>query len=211
MLVRLALVWLSVIVPYTLAGATGGPTGLLPHVLFHPVYIAFLLTTIVLLDPTPRGYSSSRCPRPERGRRRHERDRDRRPDRRGVHSSGERGDARAGQLARAVGPPHMGDHRSARRPLPIVARTRCAEHRRGHRAPASPGLARMGGAGPGTPLHRRLRSQHRGTRVSQLGIPTFGGVILLAAVAWATRAVPTALDAAAPALPAPSDSAILAP
>jgi len=48
MLVRLALVWLSMVVPAFAAVAIGGPVGLLPHVVFHPIYLACLVVTIVL-------------------------------------------------------------------------------------------------------------------------------------------------------------------
>lgn len=48
MLIRLSLLWLSMVVPATIAVATGGPVGLLPHVVFHPIYITFLCTTIGL-------------------------------------------------------------------------------------------------------------------------------------------------------------------
>jgi hypothetical protein len=48
MLIRLSLLWLSMVVPATLAVGIGGPVGLLPHAVFHPIYIAFLGTTIGL-------------------------------------------------------------------------------------------------------------------------------------------------------------------
>lgn len=48
MLIRLALLWLSMTVPATLAVAIGGPVGLLPHVVFHPVYVILLIVTILL-------------------------------------------------------------------------------------------------------------------------------------------------------------------
>ena len=211
MLVRLALVWLSVIVPYTLAGAIGGPTGLLPHVLFHPVYIAFLLTTIVLLIRL-------------RGATRH----------RGIRvlsvvAAVTSAIAIAGQIGEeftvvANGGMHapdslleQSDHLTwavigvlgglfpsllALAALSIVAGIALLRRQdwRGWAALA-----------PGLLYIADFALSIAGLRVSQLSIPTFGGVILLAAVAWATRAVPTSLDAAAQALPAPSDSAILAP
>ncbi|MET0734174.1 MAG: hypothetical protein ABWY55_00800, partial [Microbacterium sp.] len=48
MLIRLSLLWLSMVVPATFAVAIGGPVGLLPHVVFHPIYIAFLCASIAL-------------------------------------------------------------------------------------------------------------------------------------------------------------------
>lgn len=47
MLHRLSLLWLSLVVPGTIAVALGGPVGLLPHAVFHPLYIATLVVAIV--------------------------------------------------------------------------------------------------------------------------------------------------------------------
>lgn len=211
MLVRLALVWLSVIVPYTLAGAIGGPTGLLPHVVFHPIYIAFLLATIVLLIRL-------------RGATRH----------RGIRvlsvvAAVASAIAIAGQIGEEItvvanggmhAPDSMleqSDHLTwaiisvlgglfpsllALAALSIVAGITLLRGKdwRGWAALA-----------PGVLYIADFVLSIAGLRVSQLSIPTFGGVIVLAAVAWATRAVPTSLDAGTQALPAPSDSVILAP
>lgn len=46
MLTRLALLWLALLLPWTLSGAIGGPIGLLPHAVFHPLYIGFLLLSV---------------------------------------------------------------------------------------------------------------------------------------------------------------------
>lgn len=47
MLTRLCLLWLSLLVPWVLSGVIGGPIGLLPHAVFHPVYIAFLVVSVL--------------------------------------------------------------------------------------------------------------------------------------------------------------------
>jgi hypothetical protein len=45
----LVLTWVAVAAPFVLTGATGGPDGLLPHAIFHPVYIAIILVALFLL------------------------------------------------------------------------------------------------------------------------------------------------------------------
>ncbi|MBS1905673.1 MAG: hypothetical protein JST33_03695 [Actinobacteria bacterium] len=55
---RLALVWLCILIPMSAAGLSGGPDGLVPHVLFHLLYIPLVLLTmwpIVRLRATARG------------------------------------------------------------------------------------------------------------------------------------------------------------
>lgn len=47
MLVRLATLWLWLLVPGAVAVGIGGPTGLLPHAVFHPLYIATLAGVVV--------------------------------------------------------------------------------------------------------------------------------------------------------------------
>lgn len=48
MLIRIAVLWLSLVLPSFAAVAIGGPTGLLPHAVFHPIYIACLIVTVVI-------------------------------------------------------------------------------------------------------------------------------------------------------------------
>lgn len=45
----LVLTWALVAGPFWLAAATGGPDGLLPHAMFHPVYVAFTLGALYVL------------------------------------------------------------------------------------------------------------------------------------------------------------------
>lgn len=45
---RLAVLWALIVFPFVLAGVTV-PTGLLPHAVFHPVYIAFAIGAILAL------------------------------------------------------------------------------------------------------------------------------------------------------------------
>lgn len=47
MLIRFVTLWLWLLVPGTVAVGMGGPTGLLPHAVFHPLYIATLVGAIV--------------------------------------------------------------------------------------------------------------------------------------------------------------------
>lgn len=41
--------WALVAGPFWLSAAIGGPTGLLPHIIFHPVYIAFAVSAVFVL------------------------------------------------------------------------------------------------------------------------------------------------------------------
>ena len=38
----LVLMWVGFVLPFALTVVNGGPDGRLPHVLFHPFYVAFL-------------------------------------------------------------------------------------------------------------------------------------------------------------------------
>lgn len=48
---RLVVLWALIAVPFWLTGLTGGPDGLLPHAVFHPVYIMFAIGAIIVLLP----------------------------------------------------------------------------------------------------------------------------------------------------------------
>jgi hypothetical protein len=41
--------WALIAGPFWLSAAIGGPTGRLPHAIFHPVYIAFALAAVFVL------------------------------------------------------------------------------------------------------------------------------------------------------------------
>jgi len=43
------MLWALVALPFVVTAATGGPDGLLPHAVFHPVYIVFLVGAILVL------------------------------------------------------------------------------------------------------------------------------------------------------------------
>lgn len=43
----LVLLWVGVVVPFALTFVNGGPDGRLPHVLFHPAYMAFLAVGLI--------------------------------------------------------------------------------------------------------------------------------------------------------------------
>lgn len=45
----LVITWAVVAAPFWLTAATGGPDGLLPHAIFHPVYIAIILGALFVL------------------------------------------------------------------------------------------------------------------------------------------------------------------
>lgn len=45
----LIVLWALVALPLWVTGTTGGPDGLLPHAVFHPVYIVFLVGAILVL------------------------------------------------------------------------------------------------------------------------------------------------------------------
>jgi hypothetical protein len=45
---RLAVLWALIVLPFVLSGVTV-PTGLLPHAVFHPVYILFAIGAIIAL------------------------------------------------------------------------------------------------------------------------------------------------------------------
>ncbi len=45
----LVMLWAFVALPFWMAAAIGGPTGLLPHAVFHPVYILFAVGAILVL------------------------------------------------------------------------------------------------------------------------------------------------------------------
>lgn len=45
----LVVLWALIFVPFVVTGATGGPDGLLPHAVFHPVYILLLVAAIFVL------------------------------------------------------------------------------------------------------------------------------------------------------------------
>lgn len=46
---RLVMLWALIALPFWLSAATGGPAGLMPHALFHPVYILFAIGAILAL------------------------------------------------------------------------------------------------------------------------------------------------------------------
>jgi hypothetical protein len=46
---RLVALWALIALPFWLSAATGGPAGLMPHALFHPVYILFAVGAIFAL------------------------------------------------------------------------------------------------------------------------------------------------------------------
>ena len=46
---RLVIVWALIAFPFWFSAATGGPAGLMPHALFHPVYILFAIGAILAL------------------------------------------------------------------------------------------------------------------------------------------------------------------
>ena len=46
---RLVMLWALIALPFWLSAATGGPAGLMPHALFHPVYILFAIGAILVL------------------------------------------------------------------------------------------------------------------------------------------------------------------
>ena len=46
---RLVVLWALIALPFWVFITTGGPDGLLPHAVFHPVYVMFLIGAILLL------------------------------------------------------------------------------------------------------------------------------------------------------------------
>ncbi|HEV8470518.1 MAG TPA: hypothetical protein VGR46_13005 [Candidatus Limnocylindria bacterium] len=45
----LVVVWTLIPLPFVLTAATGGPDGVLPHAVFHPIYVLFAIGAILVL------------------------------------------------------------------------------------------------------------------------------------------------------------------